>query len=94
MASSDGALALCTPTMAQTVTNMNAETETARKGVDQATQTPPLLPLVALIHALSVQGVTGSVTGALRTWSSGVGPMLFIKKLKKKTTEQGLEVAP
>ncbi len=36
------------------------------------------------------------VTGALRAWSSGAGPMQFIKKLKRKekATEPGLGVGP
>ncbi len=36
------------------------------------------------------------VTGALRAWSSGAGPMQFIKKLKKKeeATELGLRGGP
>ncbi len=35
------------------------------------------------------------MTGALRAWSSGAGPMQFIKKLKRKekTTELGQGVA-
>ncbi len=40
--------------------------------------------------------IIDAVTGALRAWSSGAGPMQFIKKLKKKeeATELGLRGGP
>ncbi|KAK0657825.1 hypothetical protein B0T16DRAFT_488896 [Cercophora newfieldiana] len=65
-------------------TNNKPGAKPAKRGVDQATQTPHLLPLFAMIHALSAKGVTASI------WKNGPEIVeAMVKELQALSNDPG-----